>query len=283
MDSPRTLLLISSGRESSESLSLALASQGYLLQTASTAAEALLILRHRPCLVAIWEQDSPSGGGLDFLLQAREAQPDTRVLLCGGDRDTALGCLRHQAYCFFRKPFSSQVLFELLDHALAAGPWRPDLTLLSASHAWTTLELRARFSAGDRVVQFVRELSDPFPPAEADEFATALREILLNSIEHGGHTDANQKITLRLISTPNSLLCFIADPGPGFSLSQIPHAAVSNPPDQHIRHAELRQLQGLRPGGYGILVARNLVDELIYNQRGNEVLIVKNRRAPSAP
>ena len=31
----------------------------------------------------------------------------------------------------------------------------------------------------------------------------------------------------------------------------------------------------MRPGGYGILLAQKLVDELIYNEDGNEVLLVK--------
>jgi hypothetical protein len=31
----------------------------------------------------------------------------------------------------------------------------------------------------------------------------------------------------------------------------------------------------MRPGGYGLLVARGAVDELIYNEIGNEVLLIK--------
>jgi hypothetical protein len=31
----------------------------------------------------------------------------------------------------------------------------------------------------------------------------------------------------------------------------------------------------LRPGGFGILMTRQLVDELIYNESGNEVLLLK--------
>ena len=32
---------------------------------------------------------------------------------------------------------------------------------------------------------------------------------------------------------------------------------------------------GIRPGGFGLLLTRSLVDEVIYNQSGNEVLVVK--------
>ena len=37
----------------------------------------------------------------------------------------------------------------------------------------------------------------------------------------------------------------------------------------------MRNLQGLRPGGFGILIARNMVDEMIYNGRHNEVVLIK--------
>jgi anti-sigma regulatory factor (Ser/Thr protein kinase) len=37
----------------------------------------------------------------------------------------------------------------------------------------------------------------------------------------------------------------------------------------------IREQEGMRPGGYGILLASNFADELIYNEHGNEVLLVK--------
>jgi hypothetical protein len=33
--------------------------------------------------------------------------------------------------------------------------------------------------------------------------------------------------------------------------------------------------KSLRPGGFGVLLARHLVDELIYGEKGNEVLLLK--------
>ena len=63
--------------------------------------------------------------------------------------------------------------------------------------------------------------------------------------------------------------------GAGFRLAAIPHAAVSNPPDDPTSHLEKREAQGMRAGGYGILVARNVVDEMMYSEVGNEVLLIK--------
>jgi anti-sigma regulatory factor (Ser/Thr protein kinase) len=37
----------------------------------------------------------------------------------------------------------------------------------------------------------------------------------------------------------------------------------------------VREERGLRPGGFGILLAKSLVDELVYNEAHNEVVMVK--------
>lgn len=36
-----------------------------------------------------------------------------------------------------------------------------------------------------------------------------------------------------------------------------------------------REKEGIRPGGYGLLLAAGTVDELIYSEIGNEVLLIK--------
>ena len=37
----------------------------------------------------------------------------------------------------------------------------------------------------------------------------------------------------------------------------------------------VREEKGIRPGGFGLLMVRNSVDELIYNEKRNEVVFVK--------
>ena len=37
----------------------------------------------------------------------------------------------------------------------------------------------------------------------------------------------------------------------------------------------VRQEMGNRPGGYGLLLLKNFADELIYNSKGNEVILIK--------
>jgi anti-sigma regulatory factor (Ser/Thr protein kinase) len=99
--------------------------------------------------------------------------------------------------------------------------------------------------------------------------------MLLNAIEHGGNFDPSQYVEVAYVRTRKMVLCRIKDPGRGFSLEEIHHAAIDNPAYDPIRHALFREAQGLRPGGYGVLMARHLVDELVYSEKGNEVLLIK--------
>ncbi|HUN87169.1 MAG TPA: ATP-binding protein, partial [Terriglobales bacterium] len=69
--------------------------------------------------------------------------------------------------------------------------------------------------------------------------------------------------------------CKVKDPGLGFSLDELYHAAIANPLDNPVRHMTYREAAGLPSGGYGILLSRHLVDELMYNEQGNEVLLIK--------
>ena len=55
-------------------------------------------------------------------------------------------------------------------------------------------------------------------------------------------------------------------------LDRLIHAATEGDPLSHMRR---RVAAGLRPGGYGLLLSRKLVDEVVYSHTGNEVLLVK--------
>ena len=76
-------------------------------------------------------------------------------------------------------------------------------------------------------------------------------------------------------------MCKIKDPGAGFSLEELKHSALANPPDEPFHHMERREALGMRPGGFGILMSKKLVDELLYNDKGNEVLLIKYLDKPA--
>ncbi len=153
------------------------------------------------------------------------------------------------------------------------------MQVLAETSQWITLLLPAQMSSGEEALKqlhdsaVMREI--PADAALRDNFLSAVREVLWNAIEHGGKLDPAKQIRIDLLHSNRALSCFVKDPGPGFDIEGMKHAAINNPEEDAVHHAMVREQEGMRPGGYGILLAKNFVDELIYNQHGNEVLLVK--------
>lgn len=151
----------------------------------------------------------------------------------------------------------------------------PEIEVLSSDPHWICLRIAPNMALKQRVADFFRSQLNDLPDELCDKLAMALEELLGNSIEHGCAIEPKCGVDLSCIRTSRLLLFQLRDAGPGFSLDSIPHAAFSNPPEDPLKHAEYRSQMGLRPGGFGILLVKQIADELIYNELGNEVALIK--------
>jgi anti-sigma regulatory factor (Ser/Thr protein kinase)/CheY-like chemotaxis protein len=238
--------------------------------------DAEALLRSSPFDVVLAGQGHNGYDALRMARRVRALQPDARVILTGDSTpDHVVGAIRARVFGYCHNPPPAGPLNDIVQQALDAASWQNDILVLSASPQWITLDVRCKVDAADRASSFVRELESPLPPRVCDDVTAAFRELLLNAIEHGCRYNPAKRVRVSLVRTPKALIVQIQDPGKGFSLGSLPHAAISNPEDSPIRHVEVRAEAGQRPGGFGILMARNLVDELVYNERGNGVLFVK--------
>ena len=104
----------------------------------------------------------------------------------------------------------------------------------------------------------------------------AFRELLLNAMEHGAGFGTERTIEVSAVQTQRAIVFHFRDPGQGFSFEELGHAAISNPATDPLHHTTRRDELGLRPGGFGILIARRVADELYYNEAGNQVLLIKH-------
>jgi anti-sigma regulatory factor (Ser/Thr protein kinase) len=148
--------------------------------------------------------------------------------------------------------------------------------VLSSSPGWICLGIAPDLSLKDRVVRFLKSQMDFVLSAElSEQLAMAMDELLTNAIEHGCKIEPHCEVEISYVKTARIVLFQTRDAGPGFSIEELPHAAVSNPPNDPLRHADIRMRNGLRPGGFGIMLAREVADELVYNENGNEVFLIK--------
>jgi len=211
-----------------------------------------------------------------LLRSMRAIRPEAKVILTG-DRNPAkaIAAIRARAFGYCHKPLPTGPLSEMVQQALDASSWSDDIHVISARPEWTTLEVRCKLGAAERTTHLARELAADLPPAVSEDVIAAFRELLMNGIEHGGKCNPRKRVRVAILRTPTSVIVHMRDPGSGFAMDRIHHAAVCNPDDSPTRHVEIRAEQGQRPGGFGILMASNLVDDLLYNERGNEVVFVK--------
>ena len=213
---------------------------------------------------------------LELLRRIRSVRPHTRLIILTEESTPAdvIASMRERAFSYFSRPFSLPSLADMVLTAAQEPCWDDGIEILSARPDWIRLLARCDLNTADRLIQFMHEIAD-LPEPEGDAVAMAFREILMNAIEHGGHFRPDQYVEISYVRAKHMVMCRVKDPGEGFTLDEIKHAAVANPDDDPAGHVAYREAKGMRPGGYGVLLAQKLVDELIYGEKGNEVLLIK--------
>ena len=165
-------------------------------------------------------------------------------------------------------------LLQVVQNALQSSDGPQAIEVKSAQPHWVELLVPCTREAADQIETFVERLGADLPADLLDSVASAFRELLLNAIEWGGQLDPNRKVRIACLRTKRMLMYRIADPGPGFKFEDLDHSAIAHP-DKPFEHMRIREEQGLRPGGFGILMVKAKVDELVYNEKHNEVIFIK--------
>jgi serine/threonine-protein kinase RsbW len=95
----------------------------------------------------------------------------------------------------------------------------------------------------------------------------SLEEALVNAIKHGHKGDPQKEVQLRYHLAPQFLLAEIEDQGPGFNPEDVPDPL--EPENQE------------RPGGRGLLLMRNYMTWVKFNDAGNCVTLCRHRSKAS--
>ncbi|HWF11903.1 MAG TPA: response regulator [Bryobacteraceae bacterium] len=278
----KRILIVDDDPDIHQFLTVALQPTGCHVETASDGLEGLRRIESSPWDLVITDVIMPEMNGIELLERTHRVRPALPVVVMTVDSsaERIVTAIREHAYAWLQKPFSLQAIRDLVDTALYDGRLDNDIEIISASPRWLELRLRCDMKVAWRALHFLREMEYGLSPGERENVALAFRELLFNAIEHGGGSDPNVYVTVTYTKADGALLFRVRDPGPGFSFDRLRHAAISNPPDSPVEHVLTRATLGMRPGGFGILLTRSLVDELIYNEKGNEALLIRYNRPP---
>jgi anti-sigma regulatory factor (Ser/Thr protein kinase)/ActR/RegA family two-component response regulator len=274
------VLLISPGADLKEWARSAWATPDLAFEVAAGSADALRCLRRRPYDAVLSSPCSAVEEDLALLEEMRHLRPavKTIVLAPHATSENVIAALRAHVFALFSAPFEPAEILGMLKRAVGETDSRHGIEVVSAQRAWISVRLDCRLVTAERLVQILSALPTELTESEHDDLMLAFREILLNAIEHGAGFDPHKMVEVSAVRTERAHVFYVRDPGPGFRPSEVPHAAIANPPDDPVAHVERRAAEGMRPGGFGILLAKKIVDEMIYSERGNEVVLIKHIR-----
>jgi CheY-like chemotaxis protein len=275
-DAGRRILLVDDDRALRHVLSAFLQEAGHQVESAGDGPEAIEMLGDRAFDLLLLDIGLPSMNGLDVLARAGSLPSPPLVIVMTADdtSETLLEAVKRQAYRYLRKPFPPSEIVNVVNEAGKPSAVIP-IEVISAKPEWLELVAPCTLEAADRLQSFVMHLEASLAEPVREAVAQAFRELLINAVEWGGKLDPSRKVRISCVRTKRLLLYRIADPGEGFDIDRLRHAAIMNPDDDPMRHLAIREEKGLRPGGFGLAMTRSLVDDLIYNEARNEVLLIK--------
>lgn len=250
---------------------------GFRVSVASDGAAALKSLRGKRFHLVLLDIWMPKMTGLELLERLRKRRSKARVIIVTSDDtpETLLKAVRDQALEYINKPIQPAALLQIVHRVLKTPARTSSIEILSAKPEWVELEVPCTREAAERLHEFMTHLDTDLAPGVREAVGYAFRELLLNAVEWGGRLDPSRRVRISYLRARRMVLYRIADPGSGFKMDNLSHAAIAHPADRPIDHLPIREEKGLRPGGFGLLMVKAKVDELMYNEKRNEVVFVK--------
>jgi CheY-like chemotaxis protein/anti-sigma regulatory factor (Ser/Thr protein kinase) len=269
---------------------------GWCVQYAADGAEAISALERSPVDLVVTDLMMPKVGGFEVVTAVRNRFPDVPVILMTshGSEEIAVRALREGAASYVPKRFLAQRLRSTVSQVLAASAHqRRHRRLLGCmTRHRCDFVLHNDYAMLAPLVVYLQEIAAQIGVCDVTErtrIGVAIEEALVNALHHGnlevtsdlrgvcddGYYDliarrcreplyANRRIFVEAELTRDRAVVVVRDEGRGFD-----RAAVPDPLDP----------AGLeRTSGRGLLLMRTFMDEVLFNDAGNAVTMIKRRK-----
>ena len=275
---PRRVLAIRPESALLRALAGRLENQAGEVELCSGNVEAVHWLRVRAADVVVSDPSTTVDEDLALAKEVRCLRPAARMIVLAPHATHAelVEAIRAHVFACFTPPFDYDDLAAMVSSALEVDGWKDGIQVVSGLPHWLTLRVSCHLLTAERLVRFITELQPATPSADRDLLMAAFRELLLNAMEYGAGFDAEKVVEVTAARTARAIVYHFKDPGAGFDRGDLAHAAASVSPEAVMAAAAQRVERGLRPGGFGMLIARQVADEIVYNESGNEVILIKH-------
>jgi len=293
------ILVAEDSRTQAAEIQFVLENAGHKVQMAVDGDAALAAILKETPEILLTDMHMPGKNGLELTEIVRRQFPDVPVVLmtADGTEELAAEALQKGASNYIPKRRLDSDLISTIDGiASMLKSRRTRRSVLSAlTHSETTYTFdNDRAFVSDVISHFESDLRNMDYDDGTGLFrvVTALKEAILNAIDHGNlELDSDlreidegtefyklgeqrltqepycyRKVTVTSRVSPEQLAYVIRDEGPGFDPSTLPDPA--DPENM------------LRSHGRGLLLIRSFMDDVVFNERGNQITLIKYRVNP---
>jgi DNA-binding response OmpR family regulator len=232
-----------------------------------------LLREHQPDVVVL-DVMLPDINGFDVCRRLRSDR-DTMLtpvvmLTALNDSENRIRGFRVGANAYVTKPYGIDDLVSAIADARA---WRQAIeqdNIQGEIHVELNSEIVLLQDLNDFLLHLCRDT--PFTDDQVLQLRQAVLEMAQNAIEWGNLHQSHRLVNITYRVYEDRVEIIVRDQGSGFDRSNIPHAAAADDPFTHL---DVRDKLGLRAGGFGLMICKGMVDELRYNDVGNEVTLIK--------
>jgi len=213
----------------------------------------------------------------EILAFGRQSSPAILVYASDAGSRTALYCLSHGAVDFIRKSPDTADLLAAVRQAQKrqeeggeAGVQGAGISTDHLMGGWVELTAASSFEYLRRIQRFIALVLDGnLPPDVCDDIRIILEEAGRNAIEWGNRFNAEKTFRISYCHFDDRVILKFEDEGEGFD------PAARSDPTADPEHLAKREAAGKRPGGYGVHMLHELMDEVVYSEKGNAVVMTK--------
>jgi serine/threonine-protein kinase RsbW len=267
------ILVIDHDAESRASLKRMLTDREHRVVAVADGRRALEKIEHEDFDLVISDLASPNSGDIDGLQLIAQLSKKTHapvVVSASAAEANIHKAFKVGAANYLQQPYDKDSLEKIvektLSYKLRQGRKAP---LLPHVRETIEIEMPSDVRYLDGVLSYLVERASKFGvvlPGASNIFV-ALDEALANAIKHGNKNDASKTVRVRADISTREARFTISDEGAGFNIADLPDP----------RHPS----NLLKPSGRGVMLIHHIMDDVSYNERGNEVTMVKRPEPPS--
>jgi CheY-like chemotaxis protein/anti-sigma regulatory factor (Ser/Thr protein kinase) len=288
-----SLLIVDDEKVVRSGLQIVFRRRGYETVVAENGLKAYELLESRRFDTVLSDIEMPKCDGLELLRKAKQIRPDVPFVMITGkaNMDYTIRALRLGAVNFVRKPYTNEEILGVVSKAMAMAIEESQcVELMQFLQESKSLTVPSRMQHLRGLLYFLLQNVPPaVAPGPTDRFKMrlALDEAITNAHEHGNmecegrNRDGKsytEKLRTRQEESPYKdrhifVACNVTgtrveytvrDEGPGFD-----HRNLPDPNDSE---------NLFRLSGRGVMLMRLAMDEVRFNDKGNEVVMVRNER-----